>query len=357
MHQRRVTATALTVAFVALTFAAGCNRTPEPHLVGQLATLTGPDVERGQQAVRGVQLAVEQANAEPSQWIGGRKVAVLHVDTLGDWSTTGHQAVRLAALNKVVALIGGTNRAQAEAVIPACREYALVYVNSAGFRGIPSAESAFALGLSTTERAKTIANYLISVRKAESATLVCDDRDTVMVAFAEAFRRAFGKPVTVATEVKGVSGPIIVAASASRTAALVRQMSVPRDVYAAADDTGMAELARQGHTIDGIIAASSFAVDESTPFATAFATKFGVPADAEALAAYESARVLFSAARDVKTFASAKLRPKLAELKDFAGVNGPISMGSEGVTAGPSFLMQLTAGRWKVIRSVPASLP
>src|SRR4051812_12545222 len=73
----------------------GCDHRGEPHFLGHIAALTGSQRERGQQAMRGVQLAVEEINADPEQLVAGRKITVLHADGRGDAEMTAAQAMRL----------------------------------------------------------------------------------------------------------------------------------------------------------------------------------------------------------------------------------------------------------------------
>src|SRR5207249_718497 len=71
----------------------GCDRRGDPHYLGHIAALTGPQRERGQQAMRGVQLAVEEINADSEQLVAGRKITVLHADGRGEPETSAAQAL------------------------------------------------------------------------------------------------------------------------------------------------------------------------------------------------------------------------------------------------------------------------
>src|SRR3954464_6546514 len=116
---------ALGLLLAAVLCGSGCDRRGEPHYLGHIAALTGPQRERGQQAMRGVQLAVEEIDADSEQWVAGRTIAVLHADGPGEPERPPAQALRLATVNHVEALIGGTSRAEALQLAPVLREHPL----------------------------------------------------------------------------------------------------------------------------------------------------------------------------------------------------------------------------------------
>src|SRR5947209_9095846 len=88
----------------------GCGNPPgtDPIFVGHLAPLSGPDKLIGEHARRGILLAVEEVNQEDNR-IQGRRVNVLHADTRGETDQAKNEAVRLITINKVTALLGGTD--------------------------------------------------------------------------------------------------------------------------------------------------------------------------------------------------------------------------------------------------------
>src|SRR6516225_6482921 len=77
---------------------------PEPVWVGQLLSLDGPNRAIGQHARQGVEQAVAEVRAA-GQTVGGRPLAVLHVDDRGDAATVRAETVRLLTVNKAVALL------------------------------------------------------------------------------------------------------------------------------------------------------------------------------------------------------------------------------------------------------------
>src|SRR4051812_25274677 len=181
---------------------AGCSKSvpTEPWLVGHLAVTSGPDVVEGTRAEQGIRLAVEEANADPDRHVAGRRVAVLHADTQGKIDNFTSQATRLAKINKVVALLGGTTPEQTDKVAPLAQSYELVLIGTSGTTGSPPVAAAFALGLSPAARAGALARFAGETLKVPRVAVVADRRGPAGAAVAEAFARAAAKHKLAAEE-------------------------------------------------------------------------------------------------------------------------------------------------------------
>jgi branched-chain amino acid transport system substrate-binding protein len=84
-------------------------------------------------------------------------------------------------------------------------------------------------------------------------------------------------------------------------------------------------------------------------FAERYRQWFNQPADGVSAAGYDSARVLFEGARRAGSLQAAKLRPGLAELRDFAGLTGPLSFGPDHTARCTAFIVQIRSGTGQVV--------
>src|SRR5262249_30207773 len=114
-----------------------------------------------------------------------RQVAVRHADSAGDARA---EAVRLLAVNKVVALLAGPGSAATSAAGRAAGSEAAVLV--AGDPTEPAREGVYALGVPAAERGRALARLAPSWRW-RRALVVLDAREPVAVALASAFRAAW----------------------------------------------------------------------------------------------------------------------------------------------------------------------
>src|SRR5262245_54561178 len=89
---------------VLLSSACTSSSLPQPIWIGQVTALTGKQRERGQEAIRGIELVLGKAEADEMR-IDGRAVGVRHADSAGP-SGSG-EVVRLLTVNHVAALLLG----------------------------------------------------------------------------------------------------------------------------------------------------------------------------------------------------------------------------------------------------------
>src|ERR1700678_1260326 len=82
----------------------GCKgKSPPPLVVGHVAAVRGPEKKPGVQASLGIRLALEELNKDAEK----QRIEVRHTDTRGSLDTFETQGVRLLAVNRVAALLGG----------------------------------------------------------------------------------------------------------------------------------------------------------------------------------------------------------------------------------------------------------
>lgn len=106
----------------------GCrNGDPPPWLIGHVTDLGTP---AGESARRGIQLAVEETNADPTGRVNGRKFAVIHADTAGRGGAEVGQLMRLGAVNKVEAVLAGGSIAELKQLGPTVKTYGLVMIGT-----------------------------------------------------------------------------------------------------------------------------------------------------------------------------------------------------------------------------------
>src|SRR5437879_2498637 len=122
----------------------GCSSrvSSEPIAIGHVAPLSGPDKAAGEQAKQAILLAVEAVNGSESSVLG-RRIEVRHADTHGDLEALGNEAVRLITVNRVVALLGGSDAEQADRLGRATQPYGVPRVTGGARLPPPAAEPTF----------------------------------------------------------------------------------------------------------------------------------------------------------------------------------------------------------------------
>src|SRR5262245_8168503 len=113
------------LTFLSLLSNAGCHRksTPEIISIGHVGSFQGPDKLNGEHAKRGIELALDEAQGSDGT-VNDRRLEVIHVEE--------PSTARLAIINKVWALLGGTDNAQAAKMEGLARTYETPLIISAG---------------------------------------------------------------------------------------------------------------------------------------------------------------------------------------------------------------------------------
>jgi branched-chain amino acid transport system substrate-binding protein len=354
--------------------AAGCfhKGASQPVMIGHVAPLSGPDKAIGEHAVHGIQLAVEEANTDGGL-IDGRRVAVEHADSHGDRSAVAAMAVRLIRLNRVAAVLLGTDADQVADLGSVGREYEIPLLVPEGLPDRPAGDWVFYTGVSPAERGKALARFAagIPLKAARVFVLIAvgPDRGPVGAAVAAAFITEFRK--------KG--GTILGQATYKDAAGLkeaVKQLgTAPADaVFLAGAATDLAQLrdakldarlpvilGAEEASVEGdpagppgptVYAATAFAVDagtrQSKQFTRKYQDRFGDAPDVHAVVAHDEARLLFEAIRQAKSIEGAKVREALAGLTDFEGLTGPVSFKDHWASR-TVFIIRLKKGRMETV--------
>lgn len=352
------------IAWMALTgliLAFGCDRkAQEVHFVGHVAALTGPQRDRGTAASRGVQLAVEEVNADQARWVGGRKVAAIHADTKSEIDLVGRQGMRLATVNRVPALLGGLTQSETEALAKVAREYGVVLVGSAGSVGIPAGVETFALGVSPVRKARIIDQFLQETLKPTKIALLVDENLATTSGFVDTLTRllterkipflnsTFRQPeefVAIAQK-WGATLPVVVfVGSAEHAAKLLTITEPPAPMIFAGDEVDAHQLVQAAKDDNGPYWIGAYARETlNADFVNKYVEKFQTFPPVEAMMGYDTAKVLFTAAQDVRSFAGAKLLVRLRQNKPFDGLMGAgaIAFGPDQIAGGPAFVLQAT---------------
>jgi branched-chain amino acid transport system substrate-binding protein len=341
----------------------GCSGSspPPPIVVGHVAALSGPNKETGQHAMQGIRLAVKTANAG----IGDdtRSVAVLHADSMGRLESVEGEAVRLAVVNRVAALLGGASTAEVERLDRA----GLVVVASIGLRSAAMSEQVFLTGMSPAQHGEA----LTQTGAAPVEAILVDDSDEYSLQVVEAFTRKQPKTsgeaprlwhykkdaevAELAGRIKlGKSGSILLAGSAD-AARTVRARLPAATVLFGGREADLAQAV--GEAGAAVYFVTSFVLEDDAArakdFIKLYQDMFQTNPDTTAALAYESAGILFEALRQPDALSGkAQLQKTLAAIKDFEGLFGPLSFDGSQVVRRPVFIVRLDKGRTTVVKKL-----
>ncbi len=366
---RTILRSAAAVALAALL--AGCGgKAPEPIRVGHLAPLSGPNRAAGEHARQAIQLAVEEWNGDDANG-PGRKVAVLHVDAQD--KTAQAEAVRLLSVNRVVALLAGPDAGLAESAGRAAGRYEAAVVVPGELAAPPA--GVFAVGAGPSSRGLSLARFAAGGLKAGRAAVLTDGRDPAAAALASAFLKGwphadppaarewvYGKGVELATQAqeaaKATPGVVLVAGPAAdfrKVATALQAAGLRGPLLYGGPDVGPTALEGEPPAAADVYLATAYApeglTDAGKDFARRYEERFHAAPDLHAALAYDGARLLLAALRQVSAPSPARLRSQLAQREPFGGVTGPVTW-KDGESRRRLFLMRLENGRPLLVKAV-----
>ncbi len=335
----------------------GCSRkgTEEPLWLGHVAPFTGAERLAGEHERNGILLAVEEANEKRDG--KERRLAVLHADSRGKLEQARHEAVRLATLNKVLALLGGRDQATADALGQALQAYPVSLLTPAA----PASDvldGVFSLDVSPDFRGESLARFAADRLKGKKAVLVVDDNNAACTRIARAFAREWRKGSGRSAETLDLNGDkathkisdkverhgadlLLFAGKASDLLA-AGKLRLP--VLFGGEEMEWRRLEKQSEVPANLHAATVHVIgqfdEDGKAFLKRYEERYHEAADADAWNGYEMMRVVTSAIRQSKTTTAIGLREQFIDKKNsYPGLTGDLSF-KEGRAVRPLYIIK-----------------
>ncbi len=366
----------------------GCGHKADvtPIRIGQVAPATADNLAAGEHARQGVQLAVEEANIEGGL-IGERRVVVVQPDAGSSAAAVRGAAVRLITVDRVAALLGGTDPGQVDSMregLDSVAETAKVpLVAGGGLRDETPSSYVFHVGVAPPARGQTLAQFAAAQFSGKPLAVLVSNGDRLGKAntrlaerFVREWRKSGGRLVGEWTfkdagELKdrlkslAAASPtaLLLAGTAEDLEALHREgLDEKTAVVLGGPEGSLAAL--QAHPLaNPVYLATAFVADvQAAPtrdFVHHFQERFQEMPDVHAALAYDSARLLFQGLRQAQTVEGPKLREALAGIKKFPTVTGEASLNPDHWTSRPLYVLEVANGRARTVKTVdvPAAAP
>jgi branched-chain amino acid transport system substrate-binding protein len=353
---------------------AGCGpkTAAEPVWVGHLVPLTGAERAQGERAVQGVRLAVDEARAA-DMTVAGHRIAVRHADSHGSAETARAEAVRLLAVNRVAALLGGPDPALAEQLARTAQPYEVPVVLPCELADPPADKGVVSLGVAPSWRGRVLARYAADDLKAARAVVLTDNRDLVALRLASGFIQSwredpkrtvddwsYAKEAELAglkDRVARARPDVALVAAAARDFPKVREQLHAAGVKTAllygGEDAGADDFREPGE--GDVYLATVYAADGLTArgkeFAKRYEERFRLPPNLAAAQAHDAAWLLFTVMHKAQDVSSARIREKLAEGEPFESVTGPVTW-KDREPRRQLFVVRLAGRTAKVVKTV-----
>lgn len=355
-----------------LVLLAGCGQpATEQITIGQVGALSGSDKARGQAARQGAALAVEELNAQQA----GRHFTVLHADTHGEADAARAQADRLAAVNRVVLVLSGTEARNPDALAAQTGPHGVPLLAAAEL--LPSAgEYAFTAAASAAYQGQVLARFAAENLKAPSVVVLTDSTSPVSQAVSAAFVREFRKGTATIEErsfkseddlpglvarVKAAAPTAVLVAGSARHLLLVRsrlhEAGVTAPLLLGGVEGAQAAVAERGPGAV-VYLTTVYAADGLTPagqeFARKYRERYSQDPDADAVLACDNLRLAAEAMKRARGTYGVRLRDELAKVEDFESLTGPFGFTADRSARRAVFVVGVEDGKVKTARRFDA---
>lgn len=341
--------------------------------IGVLAPVEpAPDADLGEELIRGVTLAVEEANAAGGY--AGVPLAIVRRADVGLWGATSNEMVGFAYEDHVVAVIGSIDGANTHVALRATLKTKIPIVNTGTTDPtLTETNIPWLVRCMADDRQQGYALAYHMIREAGARRIVAlrvNDRfgRTGIAEFRDAARR-LRRPLLA--ELRWERGDrdfsiqlrrlealepdaVVIWSNARDAAALVRALRghpAGRSVAVYGCDRLVSRtfLEQAGRAAEGVVAVATWDPTRADPqlerFAEAFRARFGVPPGTFAAHAYDGARILIEAIRQAGPNPT-RIRDALYEMESFEGVTGPIRFDTTMNDVGPVYLAVVRGGEF-----------
>jgi branched-chain amino acid transport system substrate-binding protein len=356
----------------------GCKSgaAPETVWLGHVAPLSGPDKVSGDHAHQGILLATEEVNQAEANHVAGRVIRVVQVDPGNKPITLDAEAVRLITVNRVVALLGGAELAEAEPLGRAAHPYGVPVVTPAALPPQLAVDTLYSVNAGLAFEGQALARFAAEELKAKRAALLVDCRQAASGVVATALTTEFAKTTVVLQEwsykddkelaglairVKQAQADVVVYAGMVGDLATLRDRlrseAVAIPLLLAADSFHAA--AAPAEAVKGLYFATPFVAEREGPaaeFVKKYQERFRQPPDVHAALAYDGLRVLLEGLRRAKEPKAELLRNELAQEvqptsgSPFDSVSGPLYFDGSHNAQRPLLVAQWNEGQIKKIK-------
>jgi branched-chain amino acid transport system substrate-binding protein len=352
-------ASIILVAIFAISLFAGCSSTAKNEneiKIGINYELSGDNATYGQGSVEGIEMAIEQVNAEGG--INGKKIVPVKYDNKSEPAEATTLATKLMTQDKVLAVIGPATTGAFKATIPVAEKNKIPVASGSAtaddvtYDASGLKEYAFRICFSDSYQGTAMANFALNNLSAKKAVIIMDSSSDYGKGLAENFTNTFeaGGGTIVATEayvqkdtdfnailtkIKGEDFDVIFIPGYYNEAGLIikqaRAQGIDVPVLGADgfDSPVLLDLAGP-EALNKVYFSNHYSSLDKDPavvkFIEDFKAKYNKEPDAFNALGYDVAMFVIDGIRRAEKLDGESVKKALEETTDFAGVTGSFSI-------------------------------
>lgn len=386
------------LAAVALFAAAGCEKKPktgtDPEsgsaeastqeaplqgtiLIGEVGSLTGPQATFGISTRNGIELAINEANAQGG--VKGKKLAIRVYDNQGKAEESANAVTRLITQDKVALILGevaSTNSiAMARKAQPA--QVPMISPSSTSMKVTEVGDYIFRVCFVDPFQGFVMAKFAAENLATKKAAILKDQKSDYSLGLSEVFSREYpkmgGKVVgseayaqgdtdfrAQLTALKGLQPEVIYVPGYYTDVGLIARQARELGIKAVLlggdgwESSKLYELG--GRAIEGSYFSNHYSPEDPSPavrkFIEDYKAAYGNVPDSLAALGYDSARVAIEALKRTPDLSGPAIRDAIAATKDFTGVAGTITLDSKRNAIKPAVVLKVEGGASKYVATI-----
>lgn len=342
-------------------------------VIGSFLSLTGSDSTFGLDTKKGIDLALEQANAAGG--IKGKKIKVIYEDDKSTAAEATQKVQQLIDRDKAIAILGevASSRTKAGGLVANAKKIPLVTPSSTAVEITKGREYVFRSCFTDAQQGDVAARFVREKLGKTKVGLFYAAQDTYSSGLAQTFRESFekrgGKIVvskgfqkgdtnytTYLQELKAGNPEIIFAPvyynEMVPIARQAKQIGLAGSTFVGGDGWDSAELLEGAAAeLEGAYFTNHYAPDvpweHSKAFMAAFSAKYKAAPNSLSAQGYDAARMLFDAISRASDLTPEAIRVALTQTKDFKGATGILTIDAERNANKPIVVVKITGNAFK----------
>ena len=346
--------------------------------VGEFGSLTGDNASFGISQNNGVQMAVEEINAAGG--VLGKKLELTVEDNQTKQGETTTIARKLISQDHVVALVGEVASSKTLEAAPIAQDAKIPLIATAATNPKVTQMGDYVFRVCFTDdfQAVVIARFVLEKLEKKKIAFLTDvkqDYSVGLTNIAKDYLTKNGATIVKEqsyssgdkdfraqlTDLKSANPDVIIItgyySEASLIAKQARQFGIKSTFVGGDGWDGSSLIPVGGKAIEGAYFSNHFSVEDSSPAVKDFVAKYkakynnAVP-DAFAALGYDALKLLADAITRAGGTDSAKLRDAIASTKDFPGVSGKITLGSDRNARKSAVIITIKDGAYKYAETI-----
>ncbi|HLL51968.1 MAG TPA: ABC transporter substrate-binding protein [Myxococcaceae bacterium] len=347
-------------------------------LIGEVGSLTGAEATFGISTQRGIELAINQANAAGG--VNGKKIAVRVYDDQSKPEEAGNAATRLITQDKVKLILGevASSNSLAMAEKAQAAGVPMITPSSTNPSVTQKGDYIFRVCFIDPFQGFVMAKFARENLKLTNVAVLQDNKSAYSIGLTEVFTKKFpelgGKIVAQESYSKGDTD--------FRAQLTALKKSKPEAIYVPGYYSDVGLIARQarelglrgvpllggdgwdspklfelaGSAIEGSYFSNHYATDNPAPetqsFIAEYKKAYGEVPDALAALGYDAARVAVDAMKRAKDLSGPALREAIAQTRDFPGAAGKVTLDQDRNAVKSAVVLQISDAKYKFVATI-----